>query len=60
MVTLGLEDLDARYGKVRVVSGVTVPAIPPCALTAVIGPNGSGKSSFLKRIAGLVKGEGTV
>lgn len=60
MVTLQLENIGARYGKIQVVSGVTTPLIKPGTVTAVIGPNAAGKSSLFKRIAGLAKGEGTV
>ncbi|WP_417803608.1 ABC transporter ATP-binding protein [Thalassospira lucentensis] len=60
MVTLQLENLGTRYGKVQVVSGVTTPVIQPGTVTAVIGPNAAGKSSLFKRIAGLANGEGRV
>lgn len=60
MVTLQLDNIGARYGKVQVVSGVSTPVIQPGTVTAVIGPNAAGKSSLFKRIAGLAKGEGTV
>ncbi|WP_430473638.1 ABC transporter ATP-binding protein [Thalassospira lucentensis] len=60
MVTLRLEDIGTRYGKVQVVSGVTTPVIQPGTVTAVIGPNAAGKSSLFKRIAGLARGSGKI
>ncbi|WP_417827269.1 ABC transporter ATP-binding protein [Thalassospira sp.] len=60
MVTLRLEDIGTRYGKVQVVSGVTTPTIQPGTVTAVIGPNAAGKSSLFRRIAGLAQGGGIV
>ncbi|MBX2832447.1 MAG: ABC transporter ATP-binding protein [Rhodospirillales bacterium] len=60
MVTLRLNDIGTRYGKVQVVTGVTTPVIHPGSVTAVIGPNAAGKSSLFKRVAGLARGTGTV
>ncbi|NIY74964.1 ABC transporter ATP-binding protein [Thalassospira sp. HF15] len=60
MVTLRLEDIGTRYGKVQVVSGVTTPTIQPGTVTAVIGPNAAGKSSLFRRVAGLAQGDGVV
>ena len=60
MVTLRLEDLGTRYGRVHVVSGVSTPVLTGGDVIAVIGPNAAGKSSLFKRIAGLAKGGGKV
>jgi iron complex transport system ATP-binding protein len=60
MVSLALEDVGARYGKVEVVQGISTPVLTGGELTAVIGPNAAGKSSLFKRIAGLTKGPGRV
>jgi len=49
MVTLRLENIGTRYGKVQVVSDVTTPTIQPGTVTAVIGPNAAGKSSLFRR-----------
>ncbi|PJI45381.1 MAG: ferrichrome ABC transporter [Rhizobium sp.] len=60
MVGLAMQDLSVRYGRTEIVSGISAEIPSPGGLTAVIGPNAAGKSSFLKRIAGLAKGAGTV
>ncbi|OLP57965.1 ferrichrome ABC transporter [Xaviernesmea oryzae] len=60
MVTLALEGLGASYARRTVLSGVTTPVMEAGSLTAVIGPNAAGKSTLFKRIAGLIKGQGTV
>lgn len=60
MVSLALEDVGVRYGKVEVVEGISTPVLTSGELTAVIGPNAAGKSSLFKRIAGLAKGPGRV
>ncbi|WP_299820419.1 ABC transporter ATP-binding protein [uncultured Roseibium sp.] len=60
MVALRLEDVGARYGSGLAVEGVTTPDLAGGELTALIGPNAAGKSTLFKRIAGLLKGPGTV
>ncbi len=60
MVSLVLDGVGARYGRIDVVAGVTTPRLEGGALTAVVGPNAAGKSSLFKRIAGLVGGPGNV
>jgi iron complex transport system ATP-binding protein len=60
MVALSLSDVGACYGKRLVVSGVTAPLIRSGEIVAVIGPNAAGKSTLFKRIAGLLKGPGTI
>jgi iron complex transport system ATP-binding protein len=60
MVGLVIDNLSARYGRTEIVSGITAHIPATGGLTAVIGPNAAGKSSFFKRIAGLVKGAGSV
>lgn len=60
MVSLRLEALGARYGRTGVFSGISTRPIEGGRLTALIGPNAAGKSTLLKRIAGLLKGEGAV
>lgn len=60
MVSLALENVGVRYGKVDVVRDISAPMLKGGELTAVIGPNAAGKSSLFKRIAGLAKGAGIV
>lgn len=60
MVALALEDVGARYGRMTVLSNVTMDMLEAGSVTAVIGPNAAGKSTLFKRIAGLIKGPGVV
>lgn len=60
MVTIRLESLGARYGKSLRLQNVTTPAFKSGDVVAVIGPNAAGKSTLFKRIAGLLRGPGTV
>ncbi|WP_417689802.1 ABC transporter ATP-binding protein [Roseibium sp.] len=60
MVAITLNDLGARYGAGLTVEGVSTPLLKGGELTAVIGPNAAGKSTLFKRVAGLLKGPGTV
>ena len=50
---LEIRDLEAAYGDVRALSGVTL-SVRPGELVALLGPNGAGKSTLLKVIAGLL------
>lgn len=47
-----MEDVSAGYGKLQVLSRVSLKALPN-QITVIVGPNGSGKSTLLKTIAGL-------
>jgi iron complex transport system ATP-binding protein len=60
MVAIRLDDVGAYYGKKLTISGVSTPAIEAGEIMAVIGPNAAGKSTLFKRIAGLLKGPGSV
>ncbi|NVK33820.1 MAG: ABC transporter ATP-binding protein [Rhodobacteraceae bacterium] len=60
MVTLELQNLSAFYGGKNAIEGVSVSELRGGELTAVIGPNAAGKSTLFKRIAGLLKGAGSV
>jgi branched-chain amino acid transport system ATP-binding protein len=49
---LKIENLDAGYGKLQVLSGVKLEAAE-AKITVIVGPNGSGKSTLLKSISGI-------
>lgn len=51
---LQVTDLDAGYGFLRVVHGISLE-INEGELVALLGPNGAGKSTTLKCIAGLLR-----
>jgi branched-chain amino acid transport system ATP-binding protein len=50
---LEIEGLDAGYGEVRVLHGVSLRA-DAGGITAVIGSNGAGKTTLLRVLAGLI------
>jgi iron complex transport system ATP-binding protein len=52
---LTIEDVCASYGGAPVVRNVTLAALQPGSVTALIGPNAAGKSTLLKAVAGLMK-----
>lgn len=54
------EDLRFAYGAQPVLNGVHVDEHSPGLLTALIGPNAAGKSTFLRCLAGLLRGRGAV
>jgi len=51
---LEIRDLDAAYGDIRVLAGVTL-SVGPGEIVALLGPNGAGKSTLLNSIAGLLR-----
>jgi branched-chain amino acid transport system ATP-binding protein len=51
---LEISGLEAGYGDVRVLSGVTL-SVAPGEIVALLGPNGAGKSTLLNCVAGLVR-----
>ncbi|MBR0652777.1 ABC transporter ATP-binding protein [Roseomonas terrae] len=53
MTRLAIEGLSVAYGRRPVLRDVTVPALLPGTVTALLGPNASGKSTLLRSIAGL-------
>lgn len=60
MVNLRLEGVGAGYGPRQIISGISTPTFSGGEVVAVIGPNAAGKSTLFKRMAGLLKGAGTV
>jgi branched-chain amino acid transport system ATP-binding protein len=56
---LELEDVEARYGPVHVLHGVSL-AVEEGAIVAVLGPNGAGKTTTLRAVSGTVRRSGRV
>ncbi|HEV2072260.1 MAG TPA: ABC transporter ATP-binding protein [Thermomicrobiales bacterium] len=48
---LRIENIDAAYGKVRILHGVSM-VVHPGEAVSIIGPNGAGKSTVLKAVIG--------
>jgi iron complex transport system ATP-binding protein len=59
-VRIRVEDLCFSYGHHHVLGGIHLDEDSPGKLTALIGPNAAGKSTFLRCLAGLLRGRGTV
>lgn len=57
---LTLTHVATGYRNHPVLSGVTLPELPPGTLAAVVGPNAVGKSTLLKAIAGLRRATGQI
>lgn len=57
---LDVIDLVVNYGSRRVVDGVSIRALEPGSVTALVGPNAAGKSTLLRALAGLVPLSGTI
>jgi branched-chain amino acid transport system ATP-binding protein len=56
---LELHDVDARYGAVQVLHGVSLE-VPERAIVAVLGANGAGKTTTLRAISNTVHRDGEV
>lgn len=54
---LRLEDVDAGYGRLQILFGVSLTAAPG-EITCVLGRNGAGKTTTMKAIMGLVRRRG--
>jgi branched-chain amino acid transport system ATP-binding protein len=56
---LELQDVEARYGAVHVLHGVSL-AVEEGAIVAVLGPNGAGKTTTLRAVSGTVRRSGRI
>ena len=56
---LELHDVEARYGAVHVLHGVSL-AVEEGAIVAVLGPNGAGKTTTLRAVSGTVRRSGRI
>jgi branched-chain amino acid transport system ATP-binding protein len=54
---LDISDLEAGYGKIRVLHGVDL-SVPPGEVVTLLGPNGAGKTTLLRAISGLLPSTG--
>ncbi len=54
MTALRLRDVEAGYGAVRVLRGISLN-VEPGTIVTVLGANGAGKSTTLKTISGLLR-----
>ena len=51
---LNIENLQAGYGKVEVLHGVTIK-VPKGKIVTLIGSNGAGKTTTMRAISGMIK-----
>jgi len=56
---LELEDVEARYGPVHVLHGISL-AVEEGSVVAVLGPNGAGKTTTLRAVSGTVRRSGSI
>ena len=56
---LELEDVEARYGPVHVLHGISL-AVEEGSVVTVLGPNGAGKTTTLRTISGTVRRSGRI
>lgn len=59
-MTLSLTMVSAGYRGRAILREVTIPAIAPGTILALVGPNGAGKSTVLKAIAGFLPVTGNI
>src|SRR5581483_3819823 len=58
-VLLALRDVDARYGQVAALRGVTL-TVDEGEIVAILGANGAGKTTTLRAVSGTVRRSGTI
>jgi branched-chain amino acid transport system ATP-binding protein len=58
-VLLALERVDARYGQVQALRGVTL-TVDEGEIVAILGANGAGKTTTLRAISGIVRRSGKI
>jgi len=56
---LELQDVEARYGPVHVLHGISL-AVQEGSIVAVLGPNGAGKTTTLRAVSGTVRRSGRI
>ena len=56
---LELRDVDARYGQVQVLRGISL-TVDEGEIVAILGANGAGKTTTLRAISGTVRRSGTL
>jgi branched-chain amino acid transport system ATP-binding protein len=59
MALLALRDVDARYGQVQALRGITL-TVDEGEIVAILGANGAGKTTTLRAISGTVRRSGTI
>lgn len=57
---LHVQGLSCRLGRHQVLQDLTLPALSPGQVVALLGPNGSGKSTLLRSVAGLAPSQAGV
>ncbi|MBD5771303.1 ABC transporter ATP-binding protein [Marinomonas colpomeniae] len=57
-MSLTLQNISIAYGSKKILSDITLDAIKPGTLVALLGKNGAGKSTLIKGLAGLKSYQG--
>ena len=59
MPLLELENVEARYGAIKALHGVSL-SVDQGEVVALLGANGAGKTTTLRAISGIVRRTGTL